>query len=153
MKTQEEIRARFDEHRGSYDDMFGFKQEALFEALEFASVADIVQEGVTADGWHEVDVEKTAREYLKFAVGKVADHRGISASRSVEKFTEWLWVLDDADLSRRFEEAEYSPYGAPKLAVLAEAWGIRTSEMDSEAWSRMSKGMNCTDDCREGCWS
>lgn len=147
-KTQQEIRARFD---GLSDDWLGFKAEALIEAMQFDTAADLLKEGVTESDWHQVDVKKTATEYLELAIDKATGHRGISASRSIEKFGEWLWCLGDEDLQRRFEDTEYAPYGAPQLAVLAEAWDVHTADMDTETWRRMSAGRACSDDCMEGC--
>src|SRR5262249_50912769 len=38
-------------------------------------------------------VRKEMLSYLAFAFGKAADHRGISAARSVQKLTEYAWLL------------------------------------------------------------
>jgi len=150
-RSQQEIRARFDQIHDSGDDFFGFRQEALAEAMEFDTVVDMLKEGATAEDWTVPDVKKTARDYLEFAIGKATDHRGISAERSIDKLREWLWCLGDDELLQRFESAEYEQYGAPKLLVLAEAWGVSTEDMDSTEWQRMSKGIPCSDTCYEGC--
>ena len=153
MKTQQEIRTRFDEVSASGDDVFGFRQEALVNAMEYATVADLLKEGVTEDQWDSPNIEATARDYLGFAIGKAVGHRGISAGRSIEKLAEWVWCLGDADLAERFESAGYEPYGAPKLAVLAQAWGMATDDMESAEWQRMASGQPCREYCDEGCTS
>lgn len=152
MKTQQEIRARFDMYRdGGAKDLLGFRQGALLEVMEFATIADIAKEGAIAASWHKVDVEKTARSYLAFAIGKAVDHRGISASRSIEKLAEWLWVLGDEKLAALFEAADYYPYGGPQLAVLETAWQVEHEHKDDEDWRLMRAGRHCTADYGCGC--
>lgn len=151
MKTQAEIRERFDRFQIDMADPLGFRTGALVEAMEYETARDLVKEGVGPDDWQAPDVAKTAREYLKFAVGKAMNHRGISASRSIEKLEEWLWVLDEHALLQRFEAAEYPQYGAPKLAVLIEAWNIQHDDSTDQGWIRMMQGLPCSEDCMEGC--
>jgi hypothetical protein len=158
MRSQGEIRARFDRLRlGDEPDQLGFKGEAIIEALERATMLDLLR-SPDAD-WNDVDLPATIRDYLVFAVGKALGHRGISAYRSIEKFDVWVWCLGDQDLADRFESASYPQYGAPKLQVLVEHFGLgnlpeeaRTA-LDTEEWRRMTRGEFCTADCREGCGS
>lgn len=65
---------------------------------------------------------EAAVDYLKFAFGKAENHRGLSASRSVDRIGEYLWLLGlDTDA---FEAAEYAQYGVPKLKVAADRLGV-----------------------------
>lgn len=152
-RTQAEIRDRFTTIRKSGDDIFGFRQEALLDAMTYETAAStgLLKEGVDASDWTEPDVAHTARWYLAFAIGKAVDHRGISASRSVEKLSEWLWCLGEDELAARFDAADYPQYGAPKLAMLAQAWGVEHDHADDPGWQRMVKGLPCQPICDAGC--
>lgn len=153
MKTQTEIRERFDQftQEDDHTDPLGWRREALFEAMEYDTCKDLLQDHVTAGDWHTPDVPAKAQEYLQFAIGKAVGHRGLSASRSVEKLAEWLWVLGDEELAGRFAATGYAQYGAPQLAVLVEAWGVQHDYAEDPEWLRMVEGRPCTDDCMEGC--
>lgn len=159
MRSQTEIRARFDRLRhGEEPDQLGFKGEALIEALERATMTDLLR-SPDSDWPETVDLDQTMRNYLTFAIGKALGHRGISAYRSIEKFDVWVWCLADQDLADRFESADYQQYGAPKLQVLVDHFGLGTlpeeirTALDTEEWRRMSTGQFCVADCREGCGS
>ncbi|GAA4626719.1 hypothetical protein GCM10023196_036100 [Actinoallomurus vinaceus] len=151
-RTQEEILARLDAVRE--DDMFGFRREVLLPALEFEHARSFLKPETTAEDWSGVQVcagdwESAARSYYEFALGKIRDHRGISASRSVEKLTEYAWLLGRDDVIAAMDAAEYPQYGAPKVAAFAAAMGLDWP--DGEALERMANGLPCTDDCHEGC--
>lgn len=151
-KTQAEILARFNELGA--DDYFGFRREALLEAMDFdtAMSAGLVGSDTSAAEWGAPDVKGTASAYLEFAIGKAAGHRGISASRSIEKLGEWVWCLGDAELDERFVDAPYPSYGAPKLELLAQAWGVAHPARETEEWRRMAAGELCSPGCG-GCAS
>jgi hypothetical protein len=153
VRTQAEIRARFDDVRTGGDDLFGFRQEALLEAMEYDTVVDTdaLKQDPGRDEWPTPDVATRAREYLVFAVGKAVDHRGISASRSIEKLDEWLWCLGEDELAARLHAADYSMYGAPKLQILAEAWQIDHEHATDPGWLRMVQGLPCRRICDAGC--
>jgi hypothetical protein len=81
---------------------------------------------------------------MAFAWGKARDHRGISASRSVEKMRTWVWLLDDPEIT-----ANYQNYGAPILRAICERYGFPIP--DGDDMRRMSEGEPCRDGCDEGC--
>lgn len=160
MRSQEDILNRFNAIRRSGKDIFGFRQEALLEAmiLETAKRTELMSD-LDSDSWTEPDVESTARAYLLFAVGKAVSHRGLSAGRSIEKLEEWLWVLGDEVVFNAFVDADYPQYGAPKLQVLVKAWDmestvdeyVRTDGHSLSEWRRMARGQSCTEFCTRGC--
>ncbi len=89
------------------------------------------------------------REYMPFAWGKVEDHRGISAERSVTKMEAWIWLLKDDEVLERVKAASYTQYGAPKLKVVCEQYHFPIP--DSEAVRRMASGEQCSNSCENGC--
>lgn len=152
MRTQDEIVARIREVQE--DDWLGFRQEVLLAALDFEHARPFVRPDVTAAQWEEMAVpadraEQVARDYYRFALSKIRGHRGISASRSVEKLTEYAWLLGRDDALAAVEAADYALYGAPKVKAWGEAFG---EEWPDEPWAvRMGAGLPCTDECFEGC--
>lgn len=155
MRTQDEIRARYDATRD--EDPLGFRAEVLLPRLDYAHVADLVKPDTTeaewADGAEGSDAESVldaARDYMAFAWGKVADHRGISAGRSVEKIGEYLWLAEETGALAALEEAGYAQYGAPKLLAVCQALGWPWPA-DDPGVVRMSEGLPCEPGCVEGC--
>ena len=63
------------------------------------------------------NVIQEIKEYLPFAIGKAEGERGISAERSMFKFTEWLWVLEDDDLLNVIDKG-YIDYGLAILNII-----------------------------------
>lgn len=92
----------------------------------------------------ETAVREDAVDYLKFAFGKVTDHRGTSCLRSVVKVREFLWLLELETAG--FDAAPYSMYGAPKLIVAAGLLGVPVP-VDDLRFMRMAMGNVCADDC------
>ncbi len=138
-------------------DPFGWQREVLYPSLDFktASEADLLKEGVTEAKW-DVDrggeptresLMKDAAHYMVFAFDKAEHHRGLSASRSIDKLTSWLWLLE-LNLGR-FQGTPYTPYGVPQLRVAAEELGVEFPR--GVRFERMSKGEACRPNCNEGC--
>lgn len=149
-RTQEEILDRIEDVAAS--DMFGFRGEVLLHALDFEHARPYLIDGTTAAEWDEVqvtDIEAAARSYYTFALGKIEDHRGISAERSVQKLSEYAWLLGRDDVVEAMDAADYPQYGAPKVAAFAAGLGLDWP--DGNLFQRMADGRPCADDCDEGC--
>lgn len=152
MKTHDEIIQRIK----TSDDFFGFAGSALLELLPFDVARPLLAKDTecTAETWKwhadRAAVLACMRDYMEFAWDKVVDHRGISASRSVEKFGAWLWALGDEETLRKFEATDYAPYGAPQLAFVCETYGFQIPR--STAIRRMVDGSPCSPAC-SGCRS
>lgn len=135
--TQDDILIRFEAIKGQ--DVLGFRSEALLEFMDYEHAKGLLKKDVSRAEWNE-DVSpltreqliKTMREYMVFAWEKALDERGISASRSVDKMGEWLWILGDREILAKFEAADYAMYGKPKLRVISEAYGFPIPEYDEE---------------------
>lgn len=134
------------------DDFFGFAGDVLLPYLPKDKVAEFAepQESYTPQPLEREFILKEMHEYMEFAWGKVEDHRGISASRSVEKMTAWLWLLKD-DETRAFAEngSNYAQYGAPILKKICEVYGFPIP--NNSIIERMAQGKPCEDDCDMGC--
>ena len=123
-RTQDEIVARIQSRpRG----LLAFDVELLcgYLDLEHGRLFLKDPDGTSEDDWNATrddpaQVLTDAATYLDFAFGKALDHRGISACRSVQKLTEWAWLMGHDDLAERMARDEnYPQYGVPALQMFA----------------------------------
>lgn len=154
MRTTEEITAYY--RQESKNDPFGFEGQVLLPYLSAEQARQFLQEGADLSEWAQEPLTEEAvlnhmREYMAFAWGKVRDHRGISASRSVEKMQAWLWLLGDEEtLAFAKNDDNYPQYGAPILKKICEKYGFPVPEgSDVE---NMARGQKCSAGCA-GCGS
>lgn len=166
MRTPEEIKARIDK-LNSDGDFFGFQREVLISALPFDEAKSFLKDDVTADQWAGLSATTdeaamaAAADYFKFAIGKALNHRGISAKRSVDKMTAYVWLLGRDDVLLKMEAADYPNYGVPILKAAADELGFDQpaagvegwAPEDVEMWENMAQGRPCHPNCDEGCGS
>lgn len=159
MRTQEEIKARMET-----DDikkaLFGFAHGVLLEYLTYENAKEHLVEGTTEEQWKEATkdivatdegIKNEALVYLVFAWDKASNHRGLSAGRSVQKMTEYMWLLGKDDVLEKVktEAVGYKQYGAPILKLFSEALGAPIP--DSKDMVNMMAGKPCRPDCYKGC--
>lgn len=72
----------------------------------------------------EENIIAKMKDYIEFAFGKAYGCRGISSSRSIWKFTEWLWALEDDLLEFAEDDDNYEMYGIPILRKISEKFGF-----------------------------
>lgn len=154
MKTQQEIIDYYKEIKE--DDFFGFKGDILLSYLDKEHVMQFLKPGaILSDEWKANPLErdfiiKEMKEYMEFAWDKAERHRGLSATRSIEKMQAYLWLLEDDDtLTFSEREGNYKNYGAPILWKICEVYGFPIPE--SSAIKNMSEGKPCKENCQEGC--
>lgn len=153
MRTQQEI---FDRYKAS-DSMLGFDKEVLLGYLDFDTAKPLLKEDTDKEKW-DSDISPNTREaitkeleeYHEFAVGKALDHRGISASRSIQKLKEWLWLLEDDEMVAFLSAGgNYENYGMPMLKAVAKKYDFPFP--DSDEAHNMARGEPCTPHCGMGC--
>lgn len=157
-RTHDEIVARLREVRADGNDVFGFREEVLLEALAVDHAREFLAPHVTREQRQPpTDLEAHARWYLEFAIEKILDHRSISASRSVVKLAEFAWLLGRDDVVSAMDRAGYPMYGAPKVKAFADGLGWQFHDADDDAddrraLRRMAQGEQCDPDgCTTGC--
>lgn len=131
MKTSNELAQVFRTIEAT--DMLGFFGSVLIPRLEYNDAKGWLSDDVTLSEWLEVQANvpmsqeaiiEEMRDYMEFAWGKCEEERGISASRSIDKFSAWLLILND-DLWEELRTGnDYSPYGAPLLAKVSQKFGF-----------------------------
>ncbi len=125
--------------------------------LPFSEAKPHLNADVTEESWEEVRkplteevVKREMQYYMAFALEKAANHRGISANRSIDHFKRWLWLLCDGDLLAVAEDDDkYAMYGVPILKAICDKYGFTFPE--DEKMQRMAQGKPCHDGCSEGC--
>ncbi|WP_433229859.1 hypothetical protein ACQP2H_30215 [Micromonospora sp. CA-248260] len=156
IRTQEEIVTRVWALRANREDIFGFREEVLVEALDLDHARQVITPRHSEAWTRRVDHETYARDYLRFAIGKILDHRGNSASRSVDKLGELAWLLGCDDIAATMDHVGYPMYGAPKVKAFADGFGWPfLDDLDGEtraALARMAEGQQCDPQgCERGC--
>jgi len=138
LRTQEEILEKYKEYE---DDgrMFDFRPEVLLEHLSYENssqfLSDEYKAKVSSGEVKHTSVDNVLEatqdflDYMVFAWMKAQDERGLSASRSIQKLSAWLWLLNREDLESKInEDGLYNPYGAPALVEVCKALEINVPE-------------------------
>lgn len=131
MRTEKEILQRIQEIRDQ--DFFGTQIGDLVEFLSFDNAKKFLKDGTEQKDWEDERVKndrdtilKKMQEYMSFAWGKANNCRGLSAARSMDHFTTWIWLLGD-DLGNL---SDYEFYGKDKLVSICEKYGWDHSQWD-----------------------
>lgn len=154
-RHQREVVARVRSFYDGHGDLLGFQRQVLCEHLDaehLPEFVDLTPEELERWEPRPLHVEAVMAElaaYMDFAWGKVIDHRGLSANRSIDKIGTYVWLLGLDDLLAAFEETDYPQYGAPKLALVCAALGLPLPT--DEETRRMMAGERCVPDCEAGC--
>lgn len=137
MRTQDEIRAKFDElcKQGS-EDFFGFMREDLIVALEFEHAKEHLKKELTKEEWDaygerlrtDTDVIAKMRDYMDFAWEKANDKRGLSAGRTMQHYQVWLWLIGQDELSDSLRS--YTAYGKPHLVRICQFLDLDPKKWD-----------------------
>ena len=150
VRTPEQIIERITAASEGTEDFFGFRREVLIRSLPFERAKLYLDSPDDNKPWDVQDVGAEAEAYLAFAIGKILNHRGISASRSVDKLREFAWLVGRDDAVAAIDDQGYAQYGAPKLRAFARTMGLPWPE-DDAALARMADGWPCVQGCPEGC--
>jgi len=125
-RSAQGIRARLDAKRNEF---LNFEPEVLLEFLPFDAVKDLCKDETTAETF---GAPKTLEEgvdaflgYMEFAWGKAEDERGLSAMRSIQKLSAYLWLFGRDDLHDLINDDDLcNPYGAPALIAVCDEMKI-----------------------------
>ncbi len=153
MRTTTEIMERY--RSKSDSDIFRHVAEILWPYLSANDVAVFMRPDADLSDWEQCElIDDTIRDnmqdYMTFAWDKATGHRGLSASRSIDKFAEQLWLLGDEKLVAFAETVgKYAQSGVPVLKRICEQYGFAIPGGDNV--TRMSEGLPCMPGCRNGC--
>ena len=132
-RTQQEILDRIKAVKN--DDIFGHQRGDLVDYLECDNAMPFISvDKVSKEQWRTVVVDnlKTPKEqmiaYMPFAFEKANGKRGLSASRSLEHYTAWLWLDGDEEIWPTLED--YENYGKDHLVTICKYLGIDPNQWD-----------------------
>lgn len=137
LRTQEEIVAKLDDD--TQEKFMDFTPDVLVPALKWDYAKKYlvpeyilkVEKGEEKFEYNS-DIKSIVQDfldYMVFAWGKAEGQRGLSASRSINKLSAWLWLLNREDLVNIIEDDNlYNPYGAPALIEVCNKLGIEVPE-------------------------
>ncbi len=127
MRTDDEILAKI---KNGPPDFFNFSAQFLLDFLSIEGLEELSgskDDGRVAVASQDRDVVLAQmRDYMPFALEKVADERGISALRSMHHYTVWIWIIGDEDEFPNL--LEFSDYGAENLRLICEKYGWNMEE-------------------------
>jgi hypothetical protein len=132
LRSIDEIKEQIKENSKKIID---FSNEVLYYYMPFEEVKkdfndDFVKKVETGkETWNQItDVKEAAQDfvdYMNFAWSKAMDQRGLSASRSIDKLSTWLWLMGRDDLVQIItDDSLYNPYGAPALIEVSKRMKI-----------------------------
>ena len=131
MRTQEEIVAKIEEVKKT--DFFGAKTGDLIGFLDFEHAKPYLKPDTTPDQWEQSPLTREAvlkemEDYMEFAWDKANGFRGLSASRSMDHYSTWIWLLGDED--KLGDLSDYQYYGKDNLVKICEHYGWDSSKWD-----------------------
>jgi hypothetical protein len=135
MRTDSEIVTRVRER--IVTDIFGSKTIDLIAVLPFGSAKQFLKEGIGPERWAAEPRDRDAvlariLAYLPFAWSKANQCRGLSAARSLEHLSAWLWLIGEDEAPAAIEN--YTFHGKPQLRALSEAVGFDWRAIDDGYW-------------------
>lgn len=135
MRTQAEILQRIEDRTGA--DIFGFECEQYLLALTLESIetlrGTVIKKDADLTEWEPgypdiTSVLAEMTDYMDFAWEKANDCRGISAMRTLQKYTGWLWLIDE---NRFGDLTDYDHYGKEHLIKISEFLGVDHAALDN----------------------
>lgn len=129
MRTDDEILDKIEAVKTN--DWFGAKTNDLIVRLPFEKARKYLMPEVTAEDWEVVPRDRDALlavmlDYMPFAWDKANNERGLSAGRSMDHYSSWVWLACD-DLGNLHD---YSYYGKDNLCRICKHYGWDASQWD-----------------------
>ena len=124
MKSQDQIRERLlTQKKDEFNSLMW--QASTYHPLQHY-LPEYMKEGYEPTPLTQENLIADMAEYMPFAIEKAEDQRGLSATRSIWKFQQWLWALDDELLV--FKIGEYDDYGLKNLHEVADKYHLPLKE-------------------------
>ena len=136
MRSDDEIVERLRQIRER--DWLGTEQGDLVAVLPFERAKEFLNERTDSTKWNQLPrdddaVKSRMHDYMNFAWRKANDRRGISASRSLDHMSAWLWLLGREAAAEQVRE--YDQYGKARLRAICEAFGWDWKQWDDGLWT------------------
>lgn len=133
MRTQKEILERIKEIEEH--DFFGFQIENLIIRLNFKNAKPWLKNDAKESDWEvkssdPEDIKTEMLDYMSFAWDKANNFRGLSASRSMDHYTSWVWLMGDNDVKDIGNLQDYEFYGKDNLCRICEYYDWDANQWD-----------------------
>ncbi len=137
-RTSNEIIDRVIAIEARGEDFLGTQRAELISYLPFSDARHFLKPDVEESKWKEIprDSDSIKAEmlgYMSFAWGKANNNRGISAGRSLDHMSSWLWMLGFDHAADAL--SEYDLYGKPHLRAICEGFGWDWRKWDDGRWT------------------
>ena len=91
-----------------------------------------------SESWNELardedSVKTEMLDYMPFAWTKANERKSLSAERSLEHMSAWLWLIGRD--SAAIQISKYHQYGKPQLRAICEAFGWDWRQWDDGRWT------------------
>lgn len=135
MRTQQEI---IDKMKAVEDnDFFCTIRSDLLNYLDYPNAKPFLKPEATEEEWNKAkstltreNVLKEMLDYMPFAWDKANNFRGLSAGRSMDHYTAWVWLLGDEDVAAIGDLKGYEFYGKDNLVKLCQRYGWDAKQWD-----------------------
>lgn len=162
MRTEAEIVERLSTQE---DVLLSYANDVLLPFLPFAAARRFLKADATEKEWgtihrqlDDATVLADACAYMtNYGWPKARAHRGLSASRTVEKMEYWLWLLNTEQTEALLwrittREIPYMNYGAPILGAICREFGWPIPDDPVlDAMMRSARCPECAAHLQEGC--
>jgi len=136
MRTSDELVAWYATMR---DDIGNWRLSIILPFLSAEQCKPWLKDGADVSGWdppepiEEDDIKRRMAEYMVFAWEKCIEQRGISAHRSIVKFSAWCYILGDDEAVEFLGDSNNDPsgglsYGEHFLLYLCERFDFPVPE-------------------------
>jgi hypothetical protein len=131
VRTPEEVLEQLKIVILSEEDWMGTMCGDLLKHLPFELAKEFLKPGVKEEDWGFLPLNKDSviaemKEYMPFAWKKANERRGLSAGRSMDHYTTWIWLAGD-DLG---ELRDYEYYGKDNLTRICKQYGWDSTKWD-----------------------
>lgn len=131
-RIQEEIVKRIQDRKDN--DFFGFERITYMAYLNLEHMAVFLEPGevIISHDPSLIDPVDEIKNYMEFAWDKANNMRGLSAGRSVDRMTAWLWLAGEDDLCEWVSNCDnYYHYGKEILEKICEHYNIDWKQWDN----------------------
>ena len=120
-------------------DWLGTQRSDLIAHLPWEAAKGLIVDGTgDANAWTELardeaSIRAEMLDYMPFAWKKANDRRSLSAERSLEHMSAWLWLIGRDKAAAQI--SKHDQYGKPQLRAICEAFGWDWQQWDDGLWS------------------
>lgn len=134
MRTQKEILNQIEKWE-SEDRFFDFRIGDLIYHLTYKNAKPYLKESTKSTDWKRVvptksKLEEMMLEYMPFAWEKANRFRGLSACRSMDHYTAWIWLWGDEAVNEIGDLRYYEYYGKDNLVKICDFFGWDHTQWD-----------------------